>query len=286
MTFHSRRRMMHIPLSSFLLMTIFSGEMKWDQEFFKQSFLQEGFKVVQVILIRNATKESIEIECAYDLCQPYDFADIWYGTRFNEYPKAAAYLTGKSALKIVFVEPQAMHMSIYKQGEILDILALHERHLKHITDLLEGTAETSCSSIQDAAILKIEWLNRVFPSINNCTPANFYFNQKIKRSNNGILEKNGYRAYKINKSVATYRIRKKFFGFNATEIAIPSSTDSVYTVTVHTCAKCLAEVIKSQTGHKPSLYNKAFKAQSAVAYLVAEETNKTTFVCFTFDGGF
>ena len=286
MTFHSGRRMMPIPVSLSLLMTIPGGETKWNQQLIKQNFLQEDLKVVQVLLVRNATNENKETECAHDPYQPYDNACIQDGTRFNEYPKAAEYLTGESRLSIVFAELQATHMSIYKRGEILDILALYEMHPKHIANLQEGTAEKSRSSIQEAASLKIEWLKRVFPSINNCTPNNFYFDQKIKRSNNGGLEINGYRAYKINQSTANYRIREKFFGFNATEIAIPSGTDSVYTVTVRTSAKSLAEAIKAQTAHKPSLYNKEFNAQSAVAYLVPEETNKTTFVCFTFDGGF
>jgi hypothetical protein len=130
------------------------------------------------------------------------------------------------------------------------------------------------------------WLEDIFPSMNNCTPTNFYFDEKSKKSNNGVLEKNGYYPYKIDKYIAKYKISEKFFGYDATEIAIPSGTDSIYTVTVQIDAKNLAEAIKSKTNYRLSFYSKKFKAQSAMAYLIPERTGKSTFVCFTFDDGF
>jgi hypothetical protein len=133
---------------------------------------------------------------------------------------------------------------------------------------------------------KTNWLEGIFPSMSNCTPSNFYFDKDVSRSNNGIPEKNNYRAYKIDGYFAKYKIREKFFGFDATEIAIPSNTDSIYTVTVQTDAKSLAEAIRNQTSYRPPIYRKKFKARSAMAYLVPESANKSTFVCFTFDGGF
>ena len=135
-------------------------------------------------------------------------------------------------------------------------------------------------------IANANWLERVFPSMDNCTPSDFYFDKEAKRSNSGFLEKNGYRAYKIDEYTAKYKIREKFFDLDATEIAIPSGTDSLYTVTVQVGVKSLAEIIKNKTGYRSPVYSKEFKAQSAMAYLVPEGTNKSTFVCFTFDGGF
>jgi hypothetical protein len=147
------------------------------------------------------------------------------------------------------------------------------------------------SSINDQSLAggnnaNINWLESIFPSMDNCTPSNFYFDKAAKKSNNGIPEKNGYHAYEIDEYFAKYKIREKFFGFDAAEIAIPSNTDSIYTVAVKTDAKSLAEAIKNQTGYRPSLYSKKFKARSGMAYLVPESANKSTFVCFTFDGGF
>ena len=130
------------------------------------------------------------------------------------------------------------------------------------------------------------WLERLFASMDNCTPSDFHFDQQAKRSNNGIPEKKGYHAYEIDAHFAKYKVREKFFGFEVTEIAIPSSTDSIYTITVRAGAKNLAAAIKNKTGFLPSLYNKKFEAQSGVAYLVPGGANKSTFVCFTFDGGF
>lgn len=130
------------------------------------------------------------------------------------------------------------------------------------------------------------WLESLFPMMDNCTPRSFYYDKNVNRSNYSSLEKNGYHPYKIDEYTAKYKVDEKFFGFDATEIAIPSDADSIYTVTVNGNAKDLAEVIKIHTGYTPSIYNNKFKSKSAKPYLVQEAGNKTTFVCFTFEGGF
>lgn len=132
----------------------------------------------------------------------------------------------------------------------------------------------------------VNWVEKIFPSMDNCTPGSFYFDLKARRSNNGIPEKYGYHAYKIDEYTATYKVRGRFFGLNAIEISIPSNTDSIYTVTVLASGKSLADAIKSTTTHSLPLYSKKFKAQSAKAYIVPEGENKSTLVCFTFNGGF
>lgn len=129
------------------------------------------------------------------------------------------------------------------------------------------------------------WLESIFPSMDNCTPRILYFDTKKNHSVNRVLERKGYHVYKIDEFFAKYKIREKFFGFNATEMAIPSNTDSIYTITVQTGAKNLAEAIRKRTGYKPPLYGKKFEAELAKAYLVSEGANKSIFVCFTFEGG-
>lgn len=141
-------------------------------------------------------------------------------------------------------------------------------------------------SPNESKVTNKKLLDGVFPSMKNCTPRDFYFDRTTKQSNNGILENNGYYAYRIDEYTAKYKIKEKFFNFDATEISIPSGTDSIYTVTVQTSAIRFARIIRNKTGYRLPVYGKKFKTQSAMAYLVPEGANKSTFVCFTFDGGF
>lgn len=128
------------------------------------------------------------------------------------------------------------------------------------------------------------WLEEIFPSVTKCTPDSFYYDKNAQRSNNGVLEKLGYSPYKIDDYVARYRINENFHGLSATEIAIPSGTDSVYSVTVSNGVRVLSDAIHKKTGKRLQIYNQRFKATSGVAYLISEDKQKTSFVCFTFQG--
>ncbi len=148
-----------------------------------------------------------------------------------------------------------------------------------------GFQQDDCWHLLAVSIQSL-WLESLFPMMDNCTPRSFYYDKNVKSSNYSVLEKNGYHPYKIDEYTAKYKVDEKFFGFVATEIAIPSGTDSIYTVTVNGNAKNFAKAIKIHTGYTPSIYNNKFKSKSAKPYLVPEVGNKTTFVCFTFEEGF
>ncbi|ALR07574.1 hypothetical protein XFHB_12770 [Xylella fastidiosa] len=129
---------------------------------------------------------------------------------------------------------------------------------------------------------KLHWLDNIFPALDDCIPYHFYFETESKRTSNGVLERKGYSPYKIEEYVARYKVHEKFMGLDATEIAIPSSTDSVYIITVPVSAQRLAAVIKKRTGHELPIVTAAtedFKFRSAVAYLAKEGKNKSSFVC-------
>lgn len=132
--------------------------------------------------------------------------------------------------------------------------------------------------------LSSNWLEKFFPSVTKCTPDSFYYDKNAQRSNNGVLGKLGYSPYKIDDYVARYRINENFHGLPATEIAIPSGTDSVYSVTVSSGVRVLSDAIHKKTGKRLQIYNQRFKATSGVAYLISEDKQKTSFVCFTFQG--
>ncbi|MDC6407757.1 hypothetical protein LOD50_02395 [Xylella fastidiosa subsp. multiplex] len=126
---------------------------------------------------------------------------------------------------------------------------------------------------------KLHWLDNIFPALDDCIPYNFYFDSQSKRTTNGVLERKGYSPYKIEEYVARYKVHEKFMGLDATEIAIPSSTDSVYIITVPVSAQRLAAAIKKRTGHELPIATADFKFRSVVAYLAKEGKNKSSFVC-------
>lgn len=129
-----------------------------------------------------------------------------------------------------------------------------------------------------------KWIEGLFPSMSSCTPQTaFYFDASTKRSNNGLLERKGYSPYKVDAHTARYKIREKFFGIDAVEIAIPSSTDSVYAVTVSASVKLLSKAVLAKTGKKLRVVDSGFRPVSGVAYLATERADEAMFVCFTFE---
>lgn len=154
-------------------------------------------------------------------------------------------------------------------------------------------AETGSSSADSPARLKVKaedesrsgWLDGVFPSMSNCTPHKFYYDVYKKRSENGILESNGYHPYKVDAEIASYKIHEKFFGLDATEIIVPAGTISSYGVIVSSSAKHLSEAIRNVTGHMVTIAGPKFKVQSGKAFIMSRGTNQSLFVCTTYYGG-
>jgi hypothetical protein len=151
--------------------------------------------------------------------------------------------------------------------------------------MLSITSSYASGESHQNSVSKNQWLNRMFPTVNNCTPKNWYFDPKVGRSNDRVLEDKGYKAYSVDENAASYRVRELFYGFEATEVSIPSGSVSIYTVTVRTQAHKLAEEIHNITGQKIKLY-KGKPAQSGRAYIVEKEEAVSMYVCFTFEEGF
>lgn len=128
--------------------------------------------------------------------------------------------------------------------------------------------------------IAVNWLDYVFPSVIECTPNNLFYDTILKRSNNGILEKRGYSPYQIDGHTAKYKINERFYGLNATEIAIPVG-DSVYMVTVRAGAKKLSDAILGKSGKRLQMYRPGFKTESGVAYLISDDKEKSSFICYT-----
>lgn len=129
-----------------------------------------------------------------------------------------------------------------------------------------------------------EWLAGFFPDIDNCTPANLYFDKKTNSSNSRILERKGYGRPYLKQDLAIYSIKERFFGFQALEFSIPASTTSIYAVTVNVEAKKLADKIFMVTNKKIGIYE-GKPAESGRAYIARKGSQKSIFVCFTFEGG-
>jgi hypothetical protein len=101
----------------------------------------------------------------------------------------------------------------------------------------------SCMAKKESA--PNNWLQEIFPSPSNCTPTNgVYYDRYKSESADRIMEKKGYVPYFIDDQIAKYKIHEVFYGLSAIEFGIPSSTSSIFTVSVNVSAKKLAENIK------------------------------------------
>lgn len=130
----------------------------------------------------------------------------------------------------------------------------HDRLLRLHTPLdasdCDAHFEMDVQSPSKGEKLSSSWPEKIFPPVTKCTPDSFYYGKNAQRSNNGVLEKLGYSPYKIDDYVARYRINENFHGLPATEIAIPSGTDSVYSVTVSSGVRVLSDAIHKKTGKR------------------------------------
>ena len=139
------------------------------------------------------------------------------------------------------------------------------------------------SSSASFAIDKLpsNWVEQQFPKMTNCAPPDklFYYDIDSKKSKNGILESEGYSSYKVNKFQAFYRIDEKFYGLNAIELGIPSSTYALFTVQVNSDVKNLQKSIKLRTGANLAILGKGDFIQSGIPYLVSVNSYNSMFVC-------
>lgn len=149
------------------------------------------------------------------------------------------------------------------------------------------------SSIDDRSLTggnpKLHWADHIFPAMDDCTPYHFYFDEKSKRSSNGVLERKGYSPYKVDASFARYKVHEKFMGLDATEIAIPSNsnTHAMYMVAVPVSVQRLAAAVETSTGHRLAIAPPTFESPSGVAYLVEAGEHTSSVVCRVNDqGGF
>jgi hypothetical protein len=145
-----------------LLVPIFGCEFKGRQQMIEQIFLQNDLKIGQVLRLSSITKATSGIACALYPYQPYVAEGVPESVRINAHLKATSYTPDESHWAIVVVDPEAVHISKFKRSEKLDILASHEIQPEHKAKLAEGFESANCSSIQKAAITKIESQGRIF----------------------------------------------------------------------------------------------------------------------------
>jgi hypothetical protein len=128
----------------------------------EQKFLQNDLKIGQVLRLSGITKATSGTVCALYPYQPYVAEGVAESVRINAHLKATGYTPDESHWAIVVVEPEAVHISKFKRSEKLDILASHEIQPEHKSKFAEGFKSANCSSIQTAAITKIESQGRLF----------------------------------------------------------------------------------------------------------------------------
>ncbi len=128
----------------------------------EQNFLQNDLKIGQVLRLSSITKATSGTVCALYPYQPYVAEGVPESVRIDAHLEATGYTPDESHWAIVVVEPEAVHISKFKRSEKLDILASHEIQPEHKSKFAEGFESTNCSSMQKAAITKIESQGRIF----------------------------------------------------------------------------------------------------------------------------
>ncbi len=160
--FSTRRRLLAVSLFCALLVPMFGCESKGGRQMIEQNFLQNDLKIGQVLRLSSITKAKSGTVCALYPYQPYVAEGVPESARINAHLKATSYTPDESHWTIVVVDPEAVHISKFKRSEKLDILASHEIQPEHKAKLAEGFDAANCSSLDKAAITKIESQGRIF----------------------------------------------------------------------------------------------------------------------------
>jgi hypothetical protein len=128
----------------------------------EQNFLQNDLKIGQVLCLSSITTATSGTVCALYPYQPYVAEGVPESVRINAHLRATGYTPDESHWAIVVVEPEAVHISKFKRSEKLDILASHEIQPEHKSKFAEGFKSANCSTVQKAAITKIEQSERTY----------------------------------------------------------------------------------------------------------------------------
>lgn len=139
------------------------------------------------------------------------------------------------------------------------------------------------NEIEDRSLIangkvRSNWLEFVIPSIAECTPAAFFYDRDTARSNNGILEKLGYRPFEINSLVAKYKVTETFHGVRVSEVWIPSSLDSYVALILESNVPHVKRKIKIGSNEHIDA-----KPKNGSAYITALSRNRSKLVCETFE---
>ena len=123
-----------------------------------------------------------------------------------------------------------------------------------------------------------DWLDRLFPSVANCTPAEpIFYDEKSGTSVPGTLEARGYTARKVTPEMAEYQIDEHFHGLHATTIQIPNHM-AVVAVTMDVPVNQAKARLEQAFSESVAVYP-ANDGRPGVAYLYAKPPRQTVFVC-------
>lgn len=122
-----------------------------------------------------------------------------------------------------------------------------------------------------------DWLDRLFPSVANCTPAKLFYDEKSGKSVPGTLEARGYTARKVTPEVAEYQIDERFHGLHATAIDIPNHM-AVVAVTMDVPVDQAKARLERAFRESIAVYP-AHEDRPGLAYLYATSPGQTVFIC-------
>lgn len=138
------------------------------------------------------------------------------------------------------------------------------------------------------ASAKSSWLVNIFPSMKACLPTGgFYYDPEKGASVSGdadsLLEAKGYHNPRLEGKQAIYAIDEKFFGFDATEVSIPSSDISLIRITLKASAEDVARTIEDVTGMKVQVLPEDGEAENSAISVSRKDASSIYVNCYIFE---
>ncbi|MEO5340555.1 MAG: hypothetical protein H7837_08570 [Magnetococcus sp. MYC-9] len=145
------------------LLQIFGCELVEDQQVIRRNSLKNHLRVGEAVRLVDLAKISGGTIC---VLYPYigDVADnVAQSSRINEYLKATGYsdTADEGHWAFVIIERDVVTLSKFKRMD-LDVINLHTIPPRHKVDLPEGLKPVYCTSVEHAAIAKVELQNRSY----------------------------------------------------------------------------------------------------------------------------
>lgn len=156
------RQMLSIGFLYIFVLSVSGCDSRKNKQMIEKDCIQNNPELGKVLRLSELAKVPDGRVCVLYPCQPYVAGSVPESFRINAYLKSSVYAADESHWAFLIAEPTNITLSKFKRSERLDILASHEIQPEHHSKLPKGFLPVNCTSIEAAAIVKIESKNRIF----------------------------------------------------------------------------------------------------------------------------